>query len=401
MPGSPGTGLVLPAPFNPFAANSICFRDVEGLAVIAGSTVALKVANQINYSNPNYAYKAGGTAPEFYGYSGLGVGAAGEGDELVLGIESSVPTLIIAPAGAPTQKVTYVNEKLEPRGETAHEHLQAGFDAVPVPQLWRMPSQQLVDLIGTDKNLLIYQPSTDSYWEMWHFKGEEGAYTFQNGGFVENCSTWDGIFYEVADKTGPHGVSASSIGMLGGLLLTSDIARVLGGGRIGHCLRLAVPVATDEFLAPATKGQAAINRIPEKVGTEMNPAWEKDAVPIGVWLRFPPGSTAAEHGLTDPMSAAVYEAIREYGLLLSDGGGSCELYGELPVPLGSEYSQGQINPYAGASSVSKHYEFANIVGYAARTNPALPLLTKPPGKTSSFLFEQPWQLLEQLEPRVV
>jgi hypothetical protein len=396
-----GTGPILPAPFNPFAANSICCRNVEALPVVAGSTIALKIANQINYSNKNYIYKAGGTAPEFYGYSGLGMGAVGEGNEMILAIESATPTLIIAPAGAPTQKVTFVNSSLEPREESAHEHLQASFNAVPMPQWWRLPSRQFIDLIGTDKNLLIYQPSTNRYWEMWHVKGEEGAYTFQNGGFVENCSTWNGIFYEVADKTGPHGVSASSIGMLGGLLLTSDIARVLAGGRIGHSLRLAVPVATNEFLAPATKGQAAINRIPEKVGAAMNPAWEKDAVPLGAWLRFPPGSTASEHGLTDAMSAAIYEAIREYGILLSDGGGSCQLYGELPLPLGSEYSQEPINPYAGASGVSKHYEFANAVGYAARTNPALATLTKPPGKTNSFLFEQPWQLLEQLEPRIV
>ncbi len=404
------SGRIL-APLAPLAPSNIFERNVEGLEVekgvegTKGSAVALKIANQFSYGNPNYSFKAGGKPPEFYGYEGMGYGGFPEGAEINAGIESSTAALYIVPAGHPTQEVTYAGTK-----EGGMPHLQEYCEAVPVPQAWRLPSGRLVP-IGTDKVIIIWQPSTNRMWEFWRFEGKEGAYTFEFGGYIGEVSKFNGIFtapeYSEAEGHSIWGASASGLAALGGLITMSDINRVRNGAEdFGHALGVALPVTSAEFIRPATKKQAAISHVPEKNGSEPNPAYissteGKDSTSLGPWLRFPPGSTASEHGLTDFMELAVYNTIRKYGVYCRDGGGTCQFYIQSPLALGSIYCADS-NPFVGAVEAKGHtkYPYANAVGCAAPTNPSLPSLAKTEGYwTSSFFFKQPWQLLEQLVPR--
>jgi hypothetical protein len=402
-----GSGLLL-ARFAPFAAGNIFEEDVTGMSAAADQTPARKFANQLNYSNSKWFYKAGGTAPEFYGYSGIGWGEGGEGFATVANMEAFTPTIIVAPPGAPTQKVTFVNAAGEPEGELSHYKLQTHFNEVPMPRAWTMPSGQFIDGSGTDKVVVIFQPSTGQMWEMWKVKGAEGAYTFQAGGYVSEYGKWNGIFTLEPDGKTVWGASASGLAIAGGVITLSDMVRVLNGGTIGHAISVSLPVlgGESEIVAPATKGQPAIHKIPEKHGGEAgtNPAWpNKDQIDIGSCFRFPPASRASEYeAIKDPVEIALYEAIREHGAMVKDGGGSAAVYIESSLVLGSPYSQSRISPWVGADSVSKKYETANAVGYAARTNPAQPTIKKPPGGTGSFLFnlfDTAGRTLEVLVPR--
>lgn len=386
-----GSGAIIPR-FAPLASGNVWEENVSVLTASLNQEPAKKVANQLNYSVASW--------------SPVGWGNFTEGNMIVCNMRSFSPTFAIAPAGAPTQKITYIKSNGEPRTELEHAELQKKFLAVPMPQLWKTPSGQVIDNIGTDKEIVIIQPSTGKYWEMWLVEGTEGAYTFQNGGYVENYPTWNGIFPVESDGKTVWGASASGLALTGGTIMLSDLVRILQGGELGHGVALSLPVlgGETEIVAPATKGQAAIKHIPELHEGSANPAYpERDKVEIGTWLRFPPGSNVEEYGsLTHPIEKALYRAIQKYGMGVTDGAGSCALAAESALTLGSVYSESQLNPYINANGVSSTYEWANKVGYTSRINPAQQSLSQAPGGTTSFLFnlfKLAGSTLEVLEPR--
>ena len=188
------------------APTSIFYRKVTALSPASNQVPALKIANQLSYGNSNYSYN-GEPAPNFYGYSGVGIGPQNARTEAE--IKQWTFAVFVVPGNQPTQKVTFVNEGREPRAPGASSNLQSYFEAVPMPEIGKVPSGRLNPETGTDQYLCVWQPNTNKMWEMWRLREEGGEYSFQYGGFIEDlkqmgwhCATWVGSY---GDRPFPAG----------------------------------------------------------------------------------------------------------------------------------------------------------------------------------------------------
>jgi hypothetical protein len=182
-----------------------------------------------------------------------------------------------------------------------------------------------------------------------------------------------------------------------------DLVGVLRGAPLGHGLRLAVPVGAAEFVAPALRHDTAApfpntNEFLEG-GKTANPAFgSADEIPEGLWCRFPPTSRASEYGMSGPLEVAIYEAIREHGLAVTDHAGSCEFFMCDPRSEASIYSDTTASPLAETTNERLSEYIATLIP-AGRRDPTLPKFEEELSGTSSVLAAMPWRTLEQLAPR--
>jgi hypothetical protein len=398
-------------PFSPFSPSGIFTRNMESHPLASSQTYAKRLANQLSYSNPNYTYN-GEAAPKFFGYGGTGWGESAVGFQTTANIEKFTPSVFVVPAGQPTEKVTLVNSAKEAQPAGYDNNLQASFNAVPMPTLSLVPAGVLT-AGGTDKEICIIQGN--QMWEMWKLEYVGGlGWTFEFGAYVGPGSMhgaasaideWNGIFTP-GEGGQIFGARASGLALIGGLISLQDLLEVLKAGTVAgvspikHALGIAIPVTgkplEGNHAAPATRNDTA-NNVPAEHEGKANPASPYvDEVPEGTWCTFPAASRPSEYGITKPLAAAIYEAIRVYGLFVNDGSGDGVFYIESPVSLGSPYCYAKANPFAGASAVSGAYKYANEIA-PSWPGPAIPL-TEPQSGTTSFLSKQPWQELQLLEP---
>jgi hypothetical protein len=392
------------SPLSPFAPGGIFTRDMTSHALAASQVFARQLGNQLSYANPLYSYD-GKPAPSFYGYAGIGYGQNTNGFQTVANIQTFTPALFIVPAGHPTEAVTYVNSLGEAQPPGAGHNLQASFEAVPVPILAKVPSGRLT-AEGTDKECVIWQPSTGKMWEMFRLEGKPGAWTFQYGAFIGPGSThgangapgeWDGIFG--AGEGGQiYGARASGLAAIGGSISLQDLVEVLRGGPIRHALSLSLPVTENAHVAPATRNDSIAN-VPEKHEGAANPAYPRvDQVPEGSWFTFPAASKPGDFGITGALAIAVFEAIRVYGVFINDGSGACSFSIESPVSLGSPYCYAKVNPFAGATEAQPGYVYANTIAPGSWADATLPTLQERITGTASIWMKMPWKELQLLEP---
>lgn len=372
-------------PFAPFAPNNIFARKVGSLPLAASQVPARKVGNQLSYSKATYSYN-GEAAPKFYGYSGIGYATPTGTTETKANISSFTPTLWVVSAGTPTQKVTYVNKITgEPEPAGAATNLQSHFEAVPMPDVTKVPGGSLV-AIGTDRQLTVWRPSTNEMWEIYNLQGSSGSYTMTYGGYIANVSQFNGIL------PNNWGANATSLAQFGATITMQDLVEVLRGGSINHALSVGLPV-TGGLVAPATRHDGS-SLTPELHEGSPNPAFGfVDEVAESCWFRFPPSSHPSEYGITKPLEKAIYEAIREYGFFVANTSGAVAFYMECPLALGSPYSWAKVNPIVGAR--------VGTGGYipASWTDKTLPVMTEEIFGAASCWTKQPWQTLELLEAR--
>lgn len=378
--GGVGTGPLILAP------KSVFNELVGAMPVAAVQTPALKLANQLKYSEPSYSYN-GEAPPKFYGYSGTGYG-----NEQTKGAMSSFsPPLFVVPGSTPTQKVTLVNAAGEPEAPGARENTQSGWEAVPVPIIAKVPSGSLVDG-GTDKHLCVWRPSTDEWWEFWVFLGSEGAYTSRAGGYHAEVSKWTGIFSQPE-----WGARAYNLMTLGGSITQQDLVEVLEGKEIKHALSVAVVGSLGTPVLPASRADTSSNTV-EKHGGEANPAFGNvDSISgEGMQFRLPPASTNPYNHTLEPLAWAVNEASRKYGVIVADSGGVCQFFVECPISSGSPYAFNVYSPLIGSTS-----NFLKQPSYVPESmkKPGLPALTENNAGANNAFSKQPWQELELLEPR--
>jgi hypothetical protein len=376
---------------------SIFYRQVGALTAAENQAPALKVANQLAYNNHGYSYN-GEPAPSFYGYSGVGVTSGGA----LTKMEPNRYTMAIwvVPAGQATQKVTYVKASGEPEPEKASHELQSYFNAVPMPDVTKVPAERLTPAEGSDGFVCVWQPSTNRLWEIWRLAGAPSEYTFRFGGFREGVSSWNGIASESPNgEPVKWGAMATSLSMVGGLITIQDVAEALLGKPIKHALGAVVPNTAEGSgpMGPAIRTDSPEqNLVPEldKEGNP-NPAYGMDAVNESRWFRFPPSAKAGEHGISKPLETAIFNAIRDYGLFVCNGGSAPNFFMEWPGVLGSPYAWTNVNPLAGAPSSWGTYSWIP----SSMTSPSLPAITEANKGAGSIFSKQPWQLLEALEPR--
>ncbi len=393
---------------------SIFRESASGLVVAESQVYKEKFANQCLYGQ-----KA--LSGSFYGYEGYGSGnpTFGEHNININWYEYTVPVYFVSP-GTPRVKVWFVEEegKETPeeklRAAGAASNLQSYFEAVPLPNPAKVPLGVLAST-GTDKSVAIVCPATGEAWEMHTFSyfktttGEgpqRGEPKFGFGGYYPNLTSASGIpGVPFGVGAGNHwGDSASGLGSLGGNISLQELIDVYRGGSIGHALGCSVVVNNNEHLAPAKADNGNRENTFEKHsdGTA-NPAFgAADQIPMGLWMRFPPASRASEYGMTGKLEAAMYEAMREYGVFVRDGSGLVSFYLSDPRTVGSPYCETNVNPFAGASQPAEGPGIGTYVNAhvsSAWTDPTLPEFDEILHGPGSVFEKMPWRTLEQLAPR--
>jgi hypothetical protein len=202
------------------------------------------------------------------------------------------------PAGQPTVRV---------RLEQSNAALQRAWENVPIPP-------DAVPAAGSDRTMVVYQPSTDTMWEFWLATKDSSGWRARWGGRMTNVSKSSGRYEDPTN----WGATASSLPMLGGLIRLDEVR----AGRIDHALALAIPeVRAGWYSWPAQRTDGTVTRT--------------TAPPEGARFRIDPDLDLAKLKLA-PFTRMVAEAAQKYGIVLRDKAGSVAFYGEDPTPSGSD-----------------------------------------------------------------
>jgi hypothetical protein len=186
--------------------------------------------------------------------------------------------------------------------------LQRDFAAVPMPANAHASA-------GTDAHLVIYQPSSDTMWEMYRARRLADGWHFRWGGKMSNVSSSPGYF------PNPLGASATSLPLLGGLTTIAE----LKAGKIDHAVAMAVP-NTDaaQVTWPAQRGDGRVRGA--------------TAIPQGTQFRIDASVDLSKLKLT-PVGLAFARAAQRYGMVIRDSADCVTFYAEDPTVTGGP------NPY--------------------------------------------------------
>jgi hypothetical protein len=227
-------------------------------------------------------------------------------------IEWSVPVYTV-PANQPTVEV-----KLEDASKSKTLHaLQEAWDQVPLP-----PNAQ--PAAGTDKHLVVWQPSSDRLWEFWRLEDTPEGWQAARGGAIRNTSRASGAYgpEDWPNAKSSWGASASGLSIAGGLITLEDLEH----GQINHALALGIPnPRRDIYASPAERTD----------GRSTEPL----ALPEGAHLRLNPNLNLAALHLPH-LTMMLAEAAQRYGIIIRDTAKDVTFYAQDPIPTGA-------NPYTG------------------------------------------------------
>jgi hypothetical protein len=174
------------------------------------------------------------------------------------------------------------------------------FEDVPIPD-------HAVATTGTDGALTIYQPSSDTLWDLWR-ASRDGGWSACWGGRIDQVSTSSGQF------PGHFGASASGLASEAGAVSIADVE----SGSIDHAVSLSLPA---DLLArghswPATRGD----------GRSTSPL----AISEGNRLRLDPTLDVDRLHLS-PLARLVARAAQRYGFIVTDRSGVVSVPSESPA----------------------------------------------------------------------
>ncbi len=188
--------------------------------------------------------------------------------------------------------------------------LQQQWSAVPIPSL-ASPS------LGTDMEMTIYQPSTDTIYEFWQAIDQNGKWTACWGGKMSNVSQSQGYW------PGYYGTTAAGLPFLGGQVTAEELTR----GEIRHALGISlVDIALWNSVSwPAQRSDGnGRGLISEGQRMRLDPTINVDALPL---------SRAAK---------IIAKAAQIYGFMVWDTAGTVALRAQNSLTY---TSQGLPNPY--------------------------------------------------------
>lgn len=186
---------------------------------------------------------------------------------------------------------------------------------------------------GTDGNLVVYQPSTDTLWEFWQFKWVNGEPHAYFGGRLPNVSTNPGYFSDPSPGSG-FGASATSIAELSGLQRISELQT----GVINHTVGVVIPRPANGFVWPAQRQDAWINTLSQ----------DPLAPHEGAILRFPASMNVDSLGMP-AYATMLAKAIQKYGMVVQDSSQNhLAFLAEDPSPVMAQ--NGGCNPYGSSCS---------------------------------------------------
>lgn len=214
------------------------------------------------------------------------------------------------PAGYPTRRVTL--------DQTQAPALQAVLEEVPIPAGARASE-------GTDGNLVVYQPSTDTTWEFWRFTREADGFHADWAGRVTGLRDSPGWYRDgwdpatgAAIERAHWGVTATGLVKLGGLMTVRELQR----GEVDHALAVAIPEARRGVFAWPATGTDGLSTDP-------------DAIPEGARFRLDP-AVDVEALDVPPMTRVMARAAQRYGLIVNNQGGAVSFHAEDMTRLPSD-----------------------------------------------------------------
>ena len=226
--------------------------------------------------------------------------------------------------------------------------LRAEMSSVPVPDD-AVPAgpPQTGSVTWSDKELIVYQPASDTAWELYHAVHWDSRWTITDGGKISNISQKDG--YDRWPTGKPHGMTGSGIPLLAGLQTIAELQR----GSIDHAVAVSIPhVRKYALRRPATRTDGDFT------------TW--DAVPEGARFRLPANLDIDALPLT-PYAKIVARAIQRHGLVVIDKNcrptdtakcSSVTFKAEDPRPLPDSSHPDPYGPIFGG--VERHHLFDNF-----------------------------------------
>lgn len=235
--------------------------------------------------------------------------------------------------------------------------LNQAFDSVPIPS-GAQPAA------GTDAQMTIYQPSTNTLWELWEMhRSTSGQWVAGWGGRIVDVSSSPGYYQNLVAfnrttlEQSNWGATASGLPLAAGLITLDDLAT----GHIDHALALLVPKSKAKvFYCPAQRTD----------GYDPSP----NAIPEGAHFRLDPRLNLSKLAMP-PVTRMIAEAAQKYGLIVNDQTGvTVGFRAQDPTPL---MRAGLPNPYG------KYFENPESGQYQMPTQ---------------FLASFPWSHLQLLAP---
>lgn len=198
------------------------------------------------------------------------------------------------------------------------------------PVLMNVPTAPgMVQSMGTDGEITIYDPSLDEEWEFWVAAQTNGQWSACWGGTIQHVSTDPGIF--------PSGLGATACGLpLLGFLMRID---ELQAGVIRHTINIeTVRTQSGVFSWPANR-------------TDGNTAGA-DILMEGQRVRLDP--TFDVTTLPNPAERIIAKAMQDYGMILTDTSGAVTMQAEDPRPYMAAHNT-TTNPYDGIFAGAASY----------------------------------------------
>jgi hypothetical protein len=201
------------------------------------------------------------------------------------------------PANQPKVNLTWDNCQ----GQSMESGFAAQLQNVPVPT-------DAASSVGTDADMVIWQPSTDTEWEFWKMAQDPntGGWSACYGGRIDHVSQNPGIF------PFPFGTSASGLPMLAYLIRVSE----LQAGQINHAIAINVPTPRDTFSWPANRTD----------GVDSNPTDPAE----GERFRLDP---SFDTSTLPPGERMIAVALQKYGAIVTDTSGVVDIQAQDPTPI--------------------------------------------------------------------
>jgi hypothetical protein len=217
--------------------------------------------------------------------------------------ESSTPLYRVGPSQE------RVRVRLDAPRVPGSQALRRAFARVPIPA-------DAEPGTGRDRQMTIWQPSTDTLWEFLGARRRSDRWHAKWGGAIQDISESRG-YYTAAAWPGARrtwGATASGLPVIGGTILVDEPR----AGRIDHALALSVPAArAGAFAWPAqrTNGNGPLMALPE-----------------GARLRLDPQLNLRKLELPR-LTRMIARAAQRYGLVVRDQTGKdVALFAEDPSP---------------------------------------------------------------------
>jgi hypothetical protein len=202
------------------------------------------------------------------------------------------------------------------------------WSAVPIPAN-AQPSS------GTDGEMTVYQPSSDTIWEFWQTRNQGGTWQACWGGRFQNASKSNGIW-----PTG-YGTTATGLPFLGGQITAEELQR----GEIRHVIGIALVDLENAgvFSWPANRSDGynpnrAANRIAEGQRFRLDPTVNVDALNM------------------HPVAKIIAKAAQKYGFVVWDKAGAIGMRVQNPK---SYTALGKPDPYKALFNGTPEYALLN------------------------------------------